>query len=457
MMVITNKELERNLGRFGIFFMAFTVLIMSNVVFAATHYVSPTGSATWSQSENISQPCSLQTAMSNSIAGDLVYFRGGEYDPGDAADYTHPAMYPDHSGTEGNPITLKAYPDETVILIGNDKGPTFGANNKNYIVWDGFNAKVVKFLPEGVNRAVTFVDSDHCTIKNCDIEGLTITWHANNMCIGVYESEYVTIENCKLHGAFRSDIMEINSTAVMTYSAYYLEIKNCTIYDCVTGIFEKDAGRNNVYHHNYIYNCFIGIAFGNNQAGGYGENAQIYQNVIRDVDNGIYNIGSNALTNNPEIFNNTIYKAGSKGTRAVDFFTTCRSLTIFNNIIFNYTYGARYYSDTVSYSDRNCWYEVNCWNMDGYTGIDYSPISTWTSVTSFDANSITSSDPLFANAGGSSPADYKLIEGSPCKGTGKDGKDMGAYPNGDDATIIGYVSGGFTIKPSAPENLKVTQ
>ncbi|MCE5252533.1 hypothetical protein LLG96_20210 [bacterium] len=49
-------------------------------LFAAEHYVSPSGTATWSQSANIMTPCALDTANAYVQAGDTVYLRAGVYE-----------------------------------------------------------------------------------------------------------------------------------------------------------------------------------------------------------------------------------------------------------------------------------------------------------------------------------------------------------------------------------------
>jgi hypothetical protein len=436
----TNQKLKGKMSSISTFFVAFTMLLMPNFVLAATHYVSPAGSASWSQSQNISQPCSASTAMSNATAGDLVYFRGGTYDPGDALDYTHPAMYPDNSGTAGNPITLKAYPGETVILVGNSKGPTFGANNRDWIVWDGFTTSVVPFVPQGVQRAVTFVNSDHCTIKNCDITGLIKTWGANNMCIGSYGTNYLTIENNKLHDSFNTDVTEVNSCAIMMYSTTNATIRNNDIYHCGAGIFDKNHGRDNSFYYNHIWNCSLGINVGNEGSPLGAYNQKAYQNILRDCVESIAIMGSaSSTTDDFQIYNNVIVNNGGVigTTRGITLNTGSRDAIVYNNIIVNYQNAVRYYSGIaeVSYSDQNDFYNASYWNMDSYGGTDYSSLSLWRAETSFDMNSIIS-DPLFKNAGGATPDDYKLTDGSPCKGTGKDGVDMGAFITGNEQ--IGY-------------------
>ncbi len=77
---------------------------------AAEHYVSPTGSATWSQSTNMSSPTSLDAANAYAKAGDTVYLRGGAYG-------MHIA--PVNSGeSEGKRITYSNFDNERVEITG---------------------------------------------------------------------------------------------------------------------------------------------------------------------------------------------------------------------------------------------------------------------------------------------------------------------------------------------------
>ena len=94
---------------------------------AATHYVSPNGSASWANSTNIEIPCSLATANSNASAGDLIYMRGGTYTGN---------IDPSNSGSENNRITYQNYNGETVTLSGE-----IYLYQESYITVDGINVE----------------------------------------------------------------------------------------------------------------------------------------------------------------------------------------------------------------------------------------------------------------------------------------------------------------------------
>ena len=80
----------------------------------ANHYVSPSGSATWSASTSIDYPTSIATANANAVAGDTIILRGGTY-----YHYISPA----NSGTDiSNRVIYQAYTGETPTFTTDEAG-----------------------------------------------------------------------------------------------------------------------------------------------------------------------------------------------------------------------------------------------------------------------------------------------------------------------------------------------
>jgi hypothetical protein len=114
-----------------------------------------------------------------------------------------------------------------------------------------------------------------------------------------------------------------------------------------------------------------------------------------------------------------------------------------------------------AYSDYNCFYPStlrfrrNRW-ATGDTA--YNSLALWQAGTGLDQHSI-SADPLFVNA---AAGDFHLQAGSPCvhaaydrlglsPGYASGAPDMGAYPRGNDGTVIGILPAGApTITITAP-------
>jgi hypothetical protein len=93
------------------------------------------------------------------------------------------------------------------------------------------------------------------------------------------------------------------------------------------------------------------------------------------------------------------------------------------------------------WSDYNCFYdafETDVVDWHGYPDGNCYNLEDYQEVTNLDPHSIQQ-DPLFVDP----PNDFHLLPGSPCRGTGLGGVDMGAYPIcGPDTTdlIICYVA-----------------
>ena len=113
---------------------------------AGTYYVSPTGSASWSNCINEAAPCSLATANSNAKAGDIIYLKEGTYTT---------EIAPAASGTQAGRITYRA--NGRAIITGVSNGINlFG---KSYVTVDGIT----------VSMTATFADlrqAEHIWIHN---------------------------------------------------------------------------------------------------------------------------------------------------------------------------------------------------------------------------------------------------------------------------------------------------
>lgn len=420
------------------FVTCFLICLHASALFAGTHYVSHTGTATWNQSTNIDTPCSAESALANAVAGDLVYFRTGTYDPGNAPDWNMPAWNPSNSGSDGSPITFKAYPGERPVVLA-IYGPSFGSNGKDYIVWDGF----IGPGKLGCDLYVRFYNADHCTIQNCEIKGYDQgTGTENNPCISAKCASYLTIKNCKLYGNIGGGH---NSANILFYSVDHALVENCEIYDAYSAIFDKDGGQYNTYRYNFIYNNLGGFGIGTESTGPDPIGISVYQNVFMNNSYSAVSIGGNRPKTNISIYNNVIYDSSSGSDKGISIWPgNTDGLQIYNNIMYGVHEIVLLWDNVTNfYSDYSCFYDFNHFRkLSDY----YYSLSDWNSGTGYDANS-TDSNPNFVNIGGSDPIDYKLQLGSPCKSTGKNGKDMGAYPNGDDGTVIGYTPPG-SLRPS---------
>ena len=281
------------------------------------YYVSPTGTALWSECANIDTPCSWQTAVANAVAGDLILFRGGTYEPGTlSTSYEVPAMNPSNSGTNGNPITFQAYPGETAIIHDAVGGAAIGAFQRNYIVWDGFTIDRNLDTGEGASSIVRIEMSNHITIRNCDMIGRPHKDHTNGTLIAVVNGSYIDIYNNKLHGVSADpNPIEpvVNASAIWVFDATNVNIYNNDVYDNNIGISWKvDPSYINVYQ-NHIYNCERAAIYVQPETSG-DTDFIIYQNVVRNCR--MFVQAPDAMANpyyNLKVYNNTVYNSGEIG------------------------------------------------------------------------------------------------------------------------------------------------
>lgn len=144
-------------------------LIIPCLAQAATHYVSPTGSATWANSTVAETPCSLATANSNATAGDTVILADGDYGTN---------LAPTHAGTAGSRLVFQAATKWGAII----KDPTpFITNRQNgillnysYITVDGIKVDGTTFTATGENHALwnSWSGVTGLEIKNCWFVGV---------------------------------------------------------------------------------------------------------------------------------------------------------------------------------------------------------------------------------------------------------------------------------------------
>ncbi|MDH5179034.1 MAG: right-handed parallel beta-helix repeat-containing protein [Gammaproteobacteria bacterium] len=429
-----------------------------------TYYVSPAGTASWAECANINTPCSGKTAVQNAMAGDTVYFRGGTYDPAadpvqawlDTADnlkYETLPWNPSNSGSPGNPITFKAYPGETPVFLDNSFGGSFGAVNRNWIVWDGITATIVDY-PDFPIQLVVFNYAGHCVLRNSNLIGIRKATHHNSALVFLTYSHDILIENNRIHGmnSYEPTDPEYietanNASGILNFYSYNMFVKNNDIFDNYYGIWDKDTEQNNQYLNNHIWGtnaasagCNTGIQV-NDQLSEYGASsgARAYNNIIRNCDIAISVYDGVGTSNGVAIYNNTITDSDSTNQAGIFITGSSNGADVYNNIIFGYQNQVRYYqpyTTTVASSNYNIFYSTTAlqWHIDWTTSFD--SLAAWNTATTFDANSRTV-DPLFLNSGGASPDDYKLQSESPAVSTGKNGTTIGAFP-ADGNLIIGY-------------------
>ncbi len=310
--------------------------LISISIKAAVHYVSPTGTATWSASTNINTPCALYIANSNAQAGDTVYLRGGTYDNG-----TY--IYPQNSGTaENSRITYSNYNNENVTITDANYG--IRIDNKSYITVNGLDFYYMGHFLYITNNA------NHNIIGFCTFDQArdSTTWGGSKV---YYSSQYNWVHHCSFsRWGYANDashsgaLFDVGNEFELNDSSYYNLIEDNTFFygghHCLAAWSKYSIFRNNYLHHErsptdgFGYRCAIthGLAVERNLFEG---NRFAFAHEASGM----------SLRSLNNIFRfNTFYNNGLGGIQCVSMpdYTPAHYNHIYNNVFFNNGHQATY-------------------------------------------------------------------------------------------------------------------
>jgi hypothetical protein len=466
---------------------------------AATHYVSTTGSASWANSTNISTPTNIATAFANAAAGDLVYFRGGTYTFPQAAGYEFGAYKIAHGGTsDNNRVVFQAYTGETPVFrgswvdYGNQMANMLDNGGNSYITIDGFTFEAfsgsTRYTPElriYSNGSSNATKSVNIVIQNCTFIGTTVTLQDNHHMIWLDAISYVTIKNNTFRDmiAYSGNSDYAGIACIMSYGGYdgtwanHITIENNLIYNSSVAVYTKLQASDFTIRNNYFHDVESGVVFGST----YGNNHQVYNNVLGPIRRltantsrplyGINMPGNSGTGGDGNIFyNNTIYGDDTQAGGTGGIHGRGTNLQIYNNIIklsivgsgdpagisYIYADGSFQSYDHNQFGNSPFYLHVASTDFSTIAGLQAANVTT-------DTNNVCSSqrpcgnlasNPLFKNTSGnfSTLADFELASNSPCKGTGRNGTDMGA--NISLVGVTGTGSGSGKKTSNAPGKLR---
>jgi len=222
--------------------LVFALMIAASCVMAADHYVSPTGSAPWRQSTDITTPCSLDTANAHARAGDTVRLRAGTYGT---------YIAPGESGTsERERITYTNYDDERVII--RDARYAIHIDGGSYI-----SVKGIEF--HNCQQFLIINNGHHNDIGRCifDRNKLETTW----MGSWVHDSStYNRIHDCTFSrfgwvrdGDDKGAVLDIGYDTSTTDATNFNVVENNVFFYGGHHILHI-CGENNVVRGNYLHN-----------------------------------------------------------------------------------------------------------------------------------------------------------------------------------------------------------
>lgn len=422
------------------------VLIGSAV--AGEHYVSPSGTASWSQCTSSTNSCSATTAMTNAAAGDTVYFLDGKYEVSQGSDYKTPALNPSQSGTSVSPIVFKSLNPLKANINGTGNNYTtasayvstiIGANGRNYIVWDGFLLTARDSAnTKNIYATARFQASTGGVIKNCELVGGIHSQGGASNNAGVFfeASTYLIIENNKLHGYLESS-NNINNTAIVGYDCSYVTVKNNDIYNSNIGIRFKDNIDDSIIENNYIHDNYMGIFISNDNDGACERNTVRNNVIAKNSYEGIEVPANGVQKANDLVINNNTFYGNTSVAIEMGQTDPGHYPKIFNNIISGsiVSMNVKGVGNQIAECDHNQWtdsFKIVTHKYETNT-VTYTNLATWQNSAQLEGGrnpgvGSLASNPLFANTSGSfnQLADFRLAINSSAKGAGRNSVDIGA-------------------------------
>lgn len=411
-----------------------------SVALGRVYYIAPTGND--ANAGTVAAPwATLAKAAATMTAGDLLYIRAGTY--------TLTATIAPKSGSAGRPITYAGYPGERATIDGGT-GTIMSFSGRSYLTLDG-----LRFTTAATKVGASMFDltsSRSVSFLNCEFFGMPPENPASN--------ENSSVIRCMRSSGFSWDCTFRNnyfhdnlSPAIRTYTTNGWIIENNTFVRCLEAIGGKDAPNNMLVRRNLIVGGDKAFYF-SGQGGS--NNVTITENIVINTGIGfeIGGLGTGGnLRESTFLFNNTFFNVGNLIMVWDDDYTTAQNY--YNNVFYATLPSDRSGgSDSAGRFARMSWYASTPIATDDYAidynllqipstdpsdrfvvaGQRYQTLEAWRAAfPGFDIHSI-SGDPLFVDAVG---GDFHLQPTSPCKTTGRDGVDMGAYPRGNDGTRIG--------------------
>jgi hypothetical protein len=388
---------------------------------------------------------SFKTALAAAMPGDTIIVRCGQYT--DATADTQGGFNPARSGTAQAPITIKS---ETlgcaVLRPRNNNVVALGIRERQYIVVEGFKVEGLLALN---GTSFSTLQNNEVTVGGLLWGDVSLHWG-----IGVHTASHNnTIRNNRVHSMGNFGNKEHNTAAIMIG----FNVRNNVIENneadggngAVFSAFGQKGGDivGNTWRNNIAKNAKAGfLGMGSTNGDLFSTNNIYYQNIAVNVEDA-FRLDHNV--NGWSIYNNTVYNV----TLFLHSITgpSNANIRLWNNLVYQAVVAYdRDGATTSSFgllteSNYNMFHRVTrmgSWNWGSGT---IASLSSWKSI-GFDANS-TSADPLFVAA---VQGNFKLQAGSPAKGVGKGGVDIGAYPTGFE--VIGVNLG---PRPNPPENLTV--
>jgi hypothetical protein len=457
------------------------------------YYISPTGSD--SNPGTAAQPWSI-TALNTKqsvYAGKRVGLLDGTYNVYSlcqAGAWNRPALNV-NGGTSSSPTLVGAvnarqaiitaanpagggYPTTQCPIIG--QGPSGQVANYGNVILDGlYLTRSYQYGIEfyGISTASGEGGSTGIVVRNCEIYDISGLEPNNVGGVLLYYCTGVLVSNNKIHSVQPAAGGDVGG--ILSFNCRSNIYEYNTIYDCNTGIFDKNGSNgNHTYRYNYIEiaGLYPLFAIQDCAGGSLGDTVTVYNNVLiaPQIWNGSdANVRPNAYQS-LVFYNNTCYYGSGGFNSGGVYYPTAgatvspaATVTSFNNIFYStgtpgYLGDVTFVATALSISDYNCYQPLTAsTSLMGLSTIanpgvpSLLQLSSWQVTTGKDTHSIAAV-PGFIAPSSLNPAGYKLPSTSPCKSLGRVGgtssgavTEAGAWGNG--ATQIGCNFGPIPRSP----------
>ncbi len=438
-----SKIKQRHFARIrgGLLVIGFVVALSKNLfayyICEATdgfcYYASPSGSGDVCSYDN---PCSIRTALHKMSAGDYLYLKEGQYNTY-YRNYEKWAIinidnffnFRDPKPTKQAPVVIKSCPGENVKLVGTEE------HKRCIDIESEDNILIEELTFEECNVKI----GENGNADNITIRNNTFIHHPagdNSGAIAGRSSNLSILNNTIIGPGLGADGSHLNTNGIyIARDELNLKVLNNDISNVPIGIYYKHANSerdlNMEIAYNYIhdtdrnamqvnanYAYIHDNLFGKN-------NANISVNEANGVPGGDYN----------RFEYNTFYMCSigfSSDTQSGDPLPYAVGNMFWSNIVLNdrspltiwpwYSGG----EDPCMQIDYNLYYNISS-SILVYSRENGYSLAEWQSYYGQDEHSIVD-NPHFVNFSGtmSDIRDFMLAPSSPCRGAGKNGKDMGA-------------------------------
>ena len=369
---------------------------------AGTYWVSPTGAAAWGACNGETalsgtSACSATTAFANAAAGDVVYFRGGEYrTPSRTSGSGNSGYYnPTNSGTgdaDSQRIIFRAYSriimtEPRAVFNGTKGGSADGVGNcfanimatsgKDYITIDGFTF----ISDDGRWMARVFLGgldgSDYSNYINFTNNIMDGGYYGCNVAdneegLRVNTSNYVNVS----HNVFQNYRSRWEggaslggTTATKCYTCNYTTYDGNFFQNNTVAMYDKDRGDHTTVRNSFFVNSDVCYQASDNthfQINGTLSNNVCYSSLYRGLSASTNGQAVDSYLNDWTINNNTIYTTrtqaqtlgnGNEITKqqSLTFKSTmadgAQRASIYNNIVQGPTTGNEY-SGSVRFAEQ---------------------------------------------------------------------------------------------------------